>query len=418
MKNKIRFGILIFLVFLCFCACQATTVPAASDSEHAASGLIAEPQGQRDDAAVTTEQLLEDYDTLWNALEENYVFFPILEQQGVDVFAIKTDTRNLIQNQRADVSLFYQTLSQMFMKFNNFAHLNVVSKDVYDSMAWYYCADGQEKNGWKDMLEKDSVRRFYENAPANAAELSAPNPDQTETISATYDAQRKTVIITIRSFAQEKSERDRQYLQDFFLSHAEDEVSDIVFDITHNRGGSTLYWNENIVAPFGGSYTWDTWLYVRDTALIWQFLPNGQDYQPIEQLPEDHAVPEFVSALGLTHYYHHTESIGSSASLPSNLLSAKRWVLIDDAVYSAAESFAYFCKKTGWATLVETTADGDGLGVTPIMVDLPNTGVLVRFSAQAGENPDGTCNTESGTSPDYFCNRFESPLSAFYRLTS
>ena len=416
--NKIRFGILIFLVSLLLCACQATAAPSDAISSELAASSVSAVESQAQEVPITTEQLLEDYDALWTALEEDYVFFPILERQGVDIAAIRTDTRNLIQNQEPDVSAFYETLSQMFLKCGNFAHLNVVSKDVYDSMARYYCAEGQEKSGWKDALEKENVRKFYENAPANAYELTAPNPEQAETIRAEYDAQRKVIIITIRSFAQEKIEQDRQYLQDFLLSHAEDEVSDIVFDITHNRGGSTLYWNENIVVPFGGSYTWDTWLYVRDTALIWQFLPNGQDYQPIEQLPEDHAVPEFVSALGLTHYYHHTESIGSSASLPSNLLSAKRWVLIDDAVYSAAESFAYFCKKTGWATLVGTTSDGDGLGVTPIMVDLPNTGVLVRFSAQAGENPDGTCNTESGTSPDYFCNRFESPRSAFYRLTS
>ena len=207
-------------------------------------------------------------------------------------------------------------------------------------------------------------------------------------------------------------------MQDFFQSHAEDEVSDIVFDITHNRGGSTLYWNENIVAPFGGSYTWDTWLYVRDTALTRQYLADEQAYQPMEQLPEDHPAPEFVSELGLTDFCHYTECLNSDATLPDNLLSAKRWVLVDDAVYSAAESFTYFCKKTGWATLVGTATDGDGLGVTPIMVDLPNTGILVRFSAQVGENPDGTCNTASGTKPDYTCKRFESPLSAFARIRS
>ena len=410
---------LVFIVCLCLCACQATAAPLASGSEPAASSVLAaESQVQAEDAAITTEQLLEDYDSLWNALEEDYVFFPILEQQGVDIAAIKADTRDLIQNQEPDVSLFYETLRQMFLKCGNFAHLNVVSKDVYDSMAQYYCADGQEESGWKDALEKENVRKFYENAPANASELTAPNSNQAETIGASYDAQRKAIIITIRSFAQEKLEQDRQYLQDFFRSHAEDEVSDIVFDITHNRGGSTLYWNENIVAPFGGSYTWDTWLYVRDTALTRRFSPDAQAYQPVDRLPEEHPVPEFVSALGLTDFYHDTACVTSDATLPVNLLSARRWVLIDDAVYSAAESFAYFCKKTGWATLVGTTTDGDGLGWTPTMVDLPNTGILVRFSTLVGENPDGTCNAEAGTAPDYFCNRFESPLSAFYRLTS
>lgn len=419
MNRIIRCGISLLIVVSLLCACQAATAPSAFGSELAVSSVPAvESQVQAENAPITTEQLLEDYDYLWTALEENYVFFPILEQQGVDVSAIQTDTRNLIQNQVPDVSTFYETLRQMFLKCNYFAHLDVVSKDVYDSMARYYCAEGQEDSGWKDALEKENVRRFYENAPANASELTAPNPAASETIRAEYDAQRKAMIITIRSFAQEKLEQDRQYLQDFFQSHAEDEVSDIVFDITHNRGGSTLYWNENIVAPFGGSYTWDTWLYVRDTALTRQYLADEQAYQPMEQLPEDHPAPEFVSELGLTDFCHYTECLNSDATLPDNLLSAKRWVLVDDAVYSAAESFTYFCKKTGWATLVGTATDGDGLGVTPIMVDLPNTGILVRFSAQVGENPDGTCNTASGTKPDYTCKRFESPLSAFARIRS
>ncbi len=419
MNKIIRCGISLMLVVSLLCACQATTAPTVPDSELAVSSVLAaESQAQAENAPITTVQLLEDYDFLWTALEENYVFFPILERQGIDIAAIQTDTRNLIQNQEPDVSAFYQALSQMFLKCGNFDHLNVVSKDVYDSMARYYCAEGQEDSGWKDALEKENVRRFYENAPANASELTAPNSAASETIHAEYDDQRKAIIITIRSFAQEKLQQDRQYLQEFFQSHAEDEVSDIVFDITHNRGGSTLYWNENIVAPFGGSYTWDTWLYVRDTALTRCFFPIEQEYQPVEQLPEDHPAPEFVSELGLTDFCHHTECLNSDATLPDNLLGAKRWVLIDDAVYSAAESFAYFWKETGWATLVGTATDGDGLGATPVMFDLPNTGILVRFSAQAGENPDGTCNTESGTSPDYVCGRFEAPIAAFERIAS
>ncbi len=417
MNPKLRFGILILTVLFLLCACQPAPAPAVSDSALVASSVSAvESQVPADNAPITTEQLLEDYDYLWMALEENYVFFSILEQQDIDIAAIRANTRNLIQNQEPDASAFYETLSQMFLKCGNFAHLDVVSKDMYDSMARYYCADGQEESGWKDALEKENVRRFYENAPANVSEQTAPNPAASETIHAEYDDQRKAIIITIRSFAQEKLQQDRQYLQDFFLSHAEDEVSDIVFDITHNRGGSTLYWNENIVAPFGGSYIWDIWLYVRDTALTRQFLPIEEEYQPIDQLPEEHPAPAFVSELGLTGFYHHTECLNSDATLPDRLLGAKRWVLVDDAVYSAAESFAYFCKKTGWATLVGTATDGDGLGATPVMFDLPNTGILVRFSAQVGENPDGTCNTERGTRPDYVCNRYESPLSAFDRV--
>lgn len=169
--NKItRCGISLLIVISLLCACQATTAPSVSESALAASPVSsAESQVQAENAPITTEQLLEDYDFLWTALEENYVFFPILERQGIDVSSIQADTRAQIQNQEPDAAMFYETLRQMFLKCNHFAHLNVVSKDVYDSMAQYYCAEGREDSGWKDALEKENVRRFYENAPANAS---------------------------------------------------------------------------------------------------------------------------------------------------------------------------------------------------------------------------------------------------------
>ena len=395
--------------------CDSSRAEAVDTSESESTSAV---EGQNTVDSITTQQFLEDYDTLWRSLEENYVFFPMLEKQGIDVSATKTETRKLIQNQPADVSLFYETLDKMFLRMNYFAHLSVETKDGYDVDASHYCAKDAGENAWKNALEKAPVRKFYSDLPTGASGSTAPNAASSETISASYDQQRKVAIISIRSFNSAYLDHDQQYILDFLLSLQDQEVSDIVFDLSHNRGGTTEYWQNNIVAPFGGSYTWDKGLYVRATELIKSYLPNLSDYQPISALPENHTAPEFVSTLGLTHYYHSVESIHSDATLPENLLAARRWVLIDDAVYSAADSFAYFCKTTKWATLVGAATDGDGLGMTPIPIDLPNTGILVRFSSQVGENTDGTCNTESGTSPDYYCNRFESPLSTFYRITS
>lgn len=89
--NKItRCGISLLIVISLLCACQATTAPSVSESALAASPVSsAESQVQAENAPITTEQLLEDYDFLWTALEENYVFFPILERQGIDVSSIR-----------------------------------------------------------------------------------------------------------------------------------------------------------------------------------------------------------------------------------------------------------------------------------------------------------------------------------------
>ncbi len=81
----------------------------------------------------------------------------------------------------------------------------------------------------------------------------------------------------------------------------------------------------------------------------------------------------------------------------------KKWVLTSERVYSSADKFANFCKRTGWATIIGTRTGGDGLGSTPVLLMLPDSGLLIRFSAEVGENPDGSMNAAVGTLPDVVC---------------
>lgn len=85
-------------------------------------------------------------------------------------------------------------------------------------------------------------------------------------------------------------------------------------------------------------------------------------------------------------------------------------MLVDDAVYSASEAFASFCKATGFATLVGTTTGGDGVGIDPMVVVLPHSGICLRFSSSLGLNPDGSGNEEFGTVPDVVCEPGEDAL--------
>lgn len=102
----------------------------------------------------------------------------------------------------------------------------------------------------------------------------------------------------------------------------------------------------------------------------------------------------------MTHYFRITHRISSEVELEGDVADAKRWVIIDGRVYSAADTFTAFCRETGWATVVGQTTHGDGQGVSPILFSLPNTGLLVRFSGIAVESPDGNLNAMTGTKPD------------------
>ena len=65
------------------------------------------------------------------------------------------------------------------------------------------------------------------------------------------------------------------------------------------------------------------------------------------------------------------------------------FLLVDDNVYSSAESLAAFCRGSSWATVIGGCTGEDGVGFDPALVALPNSGMTLRFSSMIGLNPTG-----------------------------
>lgn len=379
----------------------------------------------------TTEDLLEDYDYMWGMLESDYLFFSILEEQGIDVENIKEVTRVQISNMEPDIGDYYRTLDGMFLKLNYFAHLQVASVPVYEIYQRYYNNVDSPSSCWRNVLQNEQVQVTYtelllENIFADA-QYTYPEVEKS------YDKQRNAVIFRMKSFDTGLLERDETFIQDYLDTLGGAPVEHIIFDVTGNHGGNDLYWMDNIAAAFGGSYTLTMWRYLRETSLTSKYFFDGFSLEslsevtkiksltdnlpePIGELPKDHEIPEFVQQLELTHFIKSENEYTWSPQLSDEVLNAKRWVLIDNYTYSSADKFAYFCKSTGWATLVGRSTHGDGVGDDPILINLPNTGLLIRFSASVGENTSGQLNTLYGTAPDYFSKRYETPMDTLYQL--
>lgn len=107
-----------------------------------------------------------------------------------------------------------------------------------------------------------------------------------------------------------------------------------------------------------------------------------------------------------THYTTDTKTF----DVAKNPYSGTIWILIDDTVYSASENFVMFCKNTGFATLVGTSTNGDGGMADPLLVSLPNSGLIIRFSIFYGLNRDGSGNEANGTKPDIIISENEDAL--------
>ena len=131
-----------------------------------------------------------------------------------------------------------------------------------------------------------------------------------------------------------------------------------------------------------------------------------EEYYPsLESFPVSDLVdaPSWAQEMGLDRYIVNHWVFPEEEEGKTYIRNIKRWVLIGPNNYSASDKFACFCKATGFATLVGTPTSGDGLGSTPLLLLLPESGLLVRFSSMAGENPDQSLNAAVGTLPDVPC---------------
>ena len=75
-------------------------------------------------------------------------------------------------------------------------------------------------------------------------------------------------------------------------------------------------------------------------------IGKGSGLKPISEYLVDEELPEFVNHLGLNCYYDYVTNIKDTST--DDLKDLNKYVLIDGYVYSAADSFAAFCKDTGW----------------------------------------------------------------------
>ena len=330
---------------------------------------------------------LEDYDRLWQDLEENYPFFPVLAEMGVDVAAVRDSYRLYVQK-TTTLEQFMDVLDRMFGKLQCFAHLSLFHRDRYETMA-DALEEVQGFEPWKAVLKDPVTVKTYASLPESTGGGAEAVPE----VECAYYPEEKAAYFRFPTMNLHAQERDETVIRDYLARYPETEH--IIIDITGNPGGSSLYWDQVIAAPFGGSWMGTYRVFYQDSPM------NQRYYADRELLPVSQTrLPDFADQLGAEAY----EVILWKAEYgPSTLDSgaeAKRWVLTDGG-YSAAESFAAFCKLTGWATLVGRPTDGDGLGGNPLLLPLKNTGLLVYLTTAMAENPDGSLNARVGIAPDH-----------------
>ena len=364
------------------------------------------------DSHSEKQKYYDDYEYLWDLLQSDFPYYSTFEQLGIDVNSVREQYNNSLSTISTDEQ-YYQLLESMFHDMSNLGHLSVISPDEYAS---YYNLFNQKSTfhddyeAFRRVLSSSTLSEIYKLSSQNdyADNNIFIDNDSLQTLTKYYD-NLQTIYIKIPSFRDELIERDKNVINEALKSYPEAE--NLIIDISSNNGGSDYYWLNNIVGPLGDGKTFSWNIYYKDTDTVKEFYQDlgGKDIENYSEFPQ------WVSDMGLTRVC--SASMKPDFSLDNTEIdhNINKYVLVGPSVYSASDSFAAYCKATQWATLVGTKTGGDGLGTTPVITALPNSGLLIRFSCTVGENPDGTQNI-FGTIPDIICSNGESSLQKALKL--
>lgn len=348
---------------------------------------------------LTTEQKLEDFEYMYNLLKENYPFFEVNKRlNGVDWLANKEEYIERIKATNTDQE-FIDEMKKIVSELNN-GHTHVVDKDDFK---WYYSVYTNTKykhanKPWAEVFNDKRVLHRYgfnksmaeenrqlgyfgNNKPAFETEIIKPN---------------EIAYLRIKTMDGERVEEDGKEIRKFY-----EEIKDykkLIIDIRGNGGGSDAYWMENVIEPLAKEpISVDNYVFTRGDYGKPFYKARWIKLKSVDNLDDSiiNQMPKEIKS-DFDNYWLSSRTIKPKNPIDFN---GKIYLLVDKVVYSSSESFAAFCKDSGFATLVGETTGGDGIGIDPLFFYLPNSGLVIRFSSLLALNGDFTINEEVKTIP-------------------
>lgn len=386
------------------------------------------------------EKMMEDYEYLWENLEENFPLFEAAENKyKIDRNQIYFEYKEKLTSLKVqDLMEFYQLLCQCLNEFREVGHLCVVDLDkfkMYQDMVENNIGTGPEFQVYKEKKARkayENLEQMWKGKLLNTATNITSQPENS--IYIRYYGE--VPIISIESFAcSDKNEVINMIQKMKSILENCNQASDIIIDLRGNRGGNSLVWNYGFL-PFLGK---DELIMTSYHACI-----NGEinrEVFPIDFLKEtkyrieesgrninyeieSHTINKNIDISTFTKNIMGELNIAELERCDLFLEITKRmeiknsgewslngqiWCLMDKNTASTAMDFAMTLKSAG-AILVgsENVGKMGGSLIAPAQVAmmLPNTGLIVQYCPYYVLNEDGSC-AEFGIYPDLIVDNIE-----------
>lgn len=358
---------------------------------------------------LTRSQRLEDFDYLVKTLRESYLCFGVHDRENPDKPAeeILRHYREMVAENDSD-DAFYSAVYSAIWSLGGYGHLWVIEpEDYYEMLDWCRKEDTTGRERWKELIEasEDQYARLkaYLDSPDEDGGGSWNGGQEGENLHTLLLPEAGIAYLKVDDFLADYDpnyQKEARAILDFY--NATGDCTDLIIDLTDNSGGNEGYWQNLLAAPLTDEpLSCVNYALLADSENNRPYIENvfaPSDLRPISELPD---LPR-LERQGLEAATHFVESeLRVEPAAERAAFHGRVWLLVGPMVYSASESFSVFCQATGFATLVGTRTGGDGIGaLDPVMMRLPNSGILIQYTMMYGLNPDGSGSEEAGTTPD------------------
>ncbi|SHI43911.1 S41 family peptidase [Lutispora thermophila] len=375
-------AVLLITVFILMACTDEETAIAAEDA--ATYGII--------ETHMSTEEKLEDFYYMYKLLEDNYPFFNVNKRlYNVDWLKNKKKYEKMIKITKNDAE-FFVAIDKILNDLNN-PHTHVFNGNVYRSYYKHFYPDEHPVLNYEKSMKRYGFDGNVENIGLDSDfDFLATND---EVLKTAILIENKVAYMKIDSMSYNHIKEDYAKVEKF-LKEVKD-YEKLIIDIRGNTGGFDDYWKNIVGFLIDDTLKAEYYCFYRGNYRDKYDLYKVPLSKPIRKLDEE-ALRKFPSEVKEDYDYYTKNLV---IVKPWNILDfkGKVYLLVDRYVFSSAEKFASFAKDSGFAILIGEPTGGDRVFAEIPFAYLPNSGLVIRFSAELGINNDGTINMETKTTP-------------------
>lgn len=344
-------------------------------------------------STLTVEEKVADFEQLYNEVKEGYPYLEVNKRlYKEDWLANKEEFKMGIKKTSSDED-FANELNSIMRELNN-GHTEVITDASYFNML----KDIYEPLGWYDFFDDENLSHLYnDKEKSNGYGMgSGKNIELKDLVENKVGYMYIPQMNSASGSIDDDMKRISSYIKEI------KDYQSLIIDIRGNTGGDDQYWIDLVSNISDKRYKCKGYRLFRNSSNVIENYTKSRNVNlnNIDELPILSNMPKEATNM-FTHFEYNEEIVEGKAKVP---FKGKIYLLVDNDVFSGAESFAIFCKEQKFATIIGSETGGDGYVYDPVLFKLNHSGLIVRMSSSMYLTESGICDEEKKVTPDVVVN--------------